>query len=1144
MPFIYSATTGDGLQSDGTGVHDDNCFPVDRKVGGNTLYVTAAELLAYIQAEGIAPETTRAEAAEAAAAAAAAAAQATANLALPASVAMNIQGGVVRIVTSKLEDQVSLYDFGAIGNGTSHPLSSITTFGASNTTGWTLTQWKTIFPSALALTDELDLVAWESAMWSGRYQINVPQGIFMVNRQPQIPASGNLLIRGMGTANYPTPITGTPGTSSPGSSGGSAFRRTADFILVPLNGISVNVSGTNSLIQRVCFQHLTFDGGDHLNSGVYYASPLISTMAAYRCDFDQCTFYSAQCSWYSTEYWDSRITNCVWEYCGSQDGVIAGVWFTSSTQVLNANGTPYLVSGNPVYYDSTNNIYFWGCRWEPSLGNSLRMDGANGIDIFITDCKIECDQSLEPLIRSWGCSGISFGGNNWMYGQGEGFDATTYPGWTGASASQAIVANPGQYGSPPLTAASLSGDNLTLTYNYTTTQVLAGFSWSTAPAVRNAGHLVLHRAASGVTNPMPWQQPLIDFGTVVSVMSMTIATGISTSTLWINMPVVVQSAANPSNAVFGRVAAYNATTGALIVFGDYTVGNSAATDTSWTVRPAHAGLLYFSNGSNVKGRITGGYGGATPGVGCVTNAKAVAQIDTFTDTDLDLSLVSASILLPGSTISALHDTTTNASTAGHVGAGTFSFTVETGRSLAAGAPLTITGKTQATRYDYMYSTVLSYNSSTGALSVRTDGSQYGGVPSDNINSWVIMPTVNPLVVHTGSGQIGGINPRSVVTGSQQTFGDAPNTVPQAGRNRGYTRWLATWGSPNSVIENLQTKDQWTVEDVQAVAATQNVFDVYGNLTSTVSFMAGQYSPFYVYDTQRGVQINPIFLDGNRALEFGAPLVTSFPIQMTDVPSNNGGTYRQARIAKALNAQPTRATVTVTNTSGALSCALNVAGSGYGLSFGVNVAQPTLVTLTAHDPNGTGSGFAGTGTISNTGVVSSINVSAGGANYSSNTTVTVDGGLTGWTAGDVVLNSQPGTASPMAWQCIAAAYTTAGVYYPPAWVVLMPAPKSTLVTASGAAQTVTFVPGETTFDVTLSANTTITHSFGSAIYGTTSRMTLIVRQPASGGPYTLTFASGISWAAGTAPTLNTAANGVTGYTFITSDLFHITGAAGL
>ena len=55
MPFIYSAVAGAGLNSDGTGVHDDNCFAVDRKAGGDTLYVTALELLDYVQSEGIAP---------------------------------------------------------------------------------------------------------------------------------------------------------------------------------------------------------------------------------------------------------------------------------------------------------------------------------------------------------------------------------------------------------------------------------------------------------------------------------------------------------------------------------------------------------------------------------------------------------------------------------------------------------------------------------------------------------------------------------------------------------------------------------------------------------------------------------------------------------------------------------------------------------------------------------------------------------------------------------------------------------------------------------------------------------------------------------------------------------------------------------
>ncbi len=48
MPFIYSPTPGQGLSSDGTGMHDDNCFAIDLISGGSTLYLTAQEVFNYI----------------------------------------------------------------------------------------------------------------------------------------------------------------------------------------------------------------------------------------------------------------------------------------------------------------------------------------------------------------------------------------------------------------------------------------------------------------------------------------------------------------------------------------------------------------------------------------------------------------------------------------------------------------------------------------------------------------------------------------------------------------------------------------------------------------------------------------------------------------------------------------------------------------------------------------------------------------------------------------------------------------------------------------------------------------------------------------------------------------------------------------
>lgn len=55
-------------------------------------------------------------------------------------------------------------EFGAIGDGSSHPLSSVTSFQGKSTSGWSLTQWQTIFSFATATSNELDWCAHQLAI--------------------------------------------------------------------------------------------------------------------------------------------------------------------------------------------------------------------------------------------------------------------------------------------------------------------------------------------------------------------------------------------------------------------------------------------------------------------------------------------------------------------------------------------------------------------------------------------------------------------------------------------------------------------------------------------------------------------------------------------------------------------------------------------------------------------------------------------------------------------------------------------------------------------------------------------------------------------------------------------------------------------
>jgi hypothetical protein len=73
---------------------------------------------------------------------------------------------------------------GYVGNGGSHPLSSVTSFGTLNSTNWTLAQWQAALPATVALSDEIDGVAINSyiAAASGPVTIRFPPGIARLSR--------------------------------------------------------------------------------------------------------------------------------------------------------------------------------------------------------------------------------------------------------------------------------------------------------------------------------------------------------------------------------------------------------------------------------------------------------------------------------------------------------------------------------------------------------------------------------------------------------------------------------------------------------------------------------------------------------------------------------------------------------------------------------------------------------------------------------------------------------------------------------------------------------------------------------------------------------------------------------------------------
>lgn len=87
-------------------------------------------------------------------------------------------GAVTRSAQDKLRDEVSVKDFGAVGDGVSRQLSAVTSLGNLSTAGWTLAQWRVLFPHATALTNQLDWVAAQAAVNTGK-AVKWPDGSYV-----------------------------------------------------------------------------------------------------------------------------------------------------------------------------------------------------------------------------------------------------------------------------------------------------------------------------------------------------------------------------------------------------------------------------------------------------------------------------------------------------------------------------------------------------------------------------------------------------------------------------------------------------------------------------------------------------------------------------------------------------------------------------------------------------------------------------------------------------------------------------------------------------------------------------------------------------------------------------------------------------
>lgn len=166
---------------------------------------------------------------------------------------------------------------------------------------------------------------------------------------------------------------------------GTIIRRTTNTTTFKAVGQSV-LSQTPDHIQNVEFSNIRFEGGDFSADFMqFYACSLLR--------FENCQFYGMKGrQLLFTEVMDSRLYDCSFEWGGSSDGTLPSVELASGV-----NG-----------YEYTNQIHFFGCRWESYRGTAIAATGTNTNECFFFGCKLESLQSVQIPLKLTNTSQMDF----------------------------------------------------------------------------------------------------------------------------------------------------------------------------------------------------------------------------------------------------------------------------------------------------------------------------------------------------------------------------------------------------------------------------------------------------------------------------------------------------------------------------------------------------------------------------------------------------------------------------------------------------------------------------------------------------------------------------------------------------------------
>jgi hypothetical protein len=206
------------------------------------------------------------------------------------------------------------------------------------------------------------------------------------------------------------------GQGYPGWGKGAILTRNADVCILPMKG-GVNATSPSDMVVRPQLENLQFDGRG-------FTAPLLDLTGVYEARLLSVhTEGWYVCHVYIANTWDSRFEDCTFMgggFCNPAAVLASGleqrVGYSVGVPMVHVDSTR-AASGA----DTSNNLYWRGCRFESSPNNSimLLMDGNNGVDHFFSQCKWEGLEAMRPLVLAVDQAGVDFA-SCWMFGAGMG----------------------------------------------------------------------------------------------------------------------------------------------------------------------------------------------------------------------------------------------------------------------------------------------------------------------------------------------------------------------------------------------------------------------------------------------------------------------------------------------------------------------------------------------------------------------------------------------------------------------------------------------------------------------------------------------------------------------------------------------------